>query len=375
MSNLLGTTVTGLRLPIVKSGDDVKTIIKDSINNIINQENIKFNDNDIIAITESLIARGYNNYVHIDDIAKFIEERFGQNATICVLWPIYSRNRFSLILRGIARGAKKVIVQLHHGKDEMGNDIENPWTGVNIINFYRDLVEGENAECEILQSNNISDGIIRSNGNVIISTIHTREKDYNSLKNFISWNADKYIHHRPQIIKLTDIFNIVTDKHGWSEYGLLGSNKCGDERLKLFPTKESCKEVCEYIKEYVKETYNKDIHVMVYGDGCFKDPKSEIWEFADPISCPYHTGDLLDKSPNEIKIKYLADTITDDSDKIKNWIRDKEDHINFNNMLAQGTTPRTYYDLLASLCDLTSGSGDKGTPVIWIQNYFKNYAD
>lgn len=373
MSNLLGTTVRGIRLPIIKSGDNIKNIIVNNIKDVIVQDNINFEDNDIIAITESLIARAYNNYVYVEDIAEFIKSKYGSDATVCVLWPIYSRNRFSLILRGIARGAKKVVVQLHHGKDEVGNDIVNKWTNVDILEYYRSLVEGENAECIMLQSDNPTDGFRMSNGNVIVSTIHNRDEDARTLYNFISWNEDKYSYDN--VIKLTDIFSKRTDKHGWNEYGLLGSNKCGDEKLKLFPTKESCREVCEYVKDWVKETYNKDIHVMVYGDGCFKDPAAGIWEFADPISCPYHTGELLDKSPNELKIKYLADTITNDTEKIKNWIKEKEEQIEFNPMLAQGTTPRKYYDLLASLCDLTSGSGDKGTPIIWIQNYFKNYAD
>ena len=373
MSNLIGTTVKGIRLPIVKSGDDVKKIVCDTLKHVILSNDITINHDDVIAITESLIARAYDNYVTIDNIAEFIKDKYGDAATVTVLWPIYSRNRFSLILRGIARGAKKVVVQLHHGKDEVGNDIVNKWTGVDIIDYYRKLVEGENAECIILQSDNATDGFRMSKGNVIVSTIHNRDEDTRTLYNFISWNEDEYSYDN--VIKLTDIFNKKTDKHGWNEYGLLGSNKCGDERLKLFPTKESCREVCEYIRYWVEDMIGKKIHVMVYGDGCFKDPSAGIWEFADPVSCPYHTGELLDKSPNEIKIKYIADTITDDTEKIKNWIKDKKQQIDDNPMLAQGTTPRKYYDLLASLCDLTSGSGDKGTPVILVQNYFKNFGD
>lgn len=373
MNELIGTTVRGIRLPIVKSGDDVKNIICDALKHLILKNEIQIMDNDVIAITESLIARSYSNYVTIDDIAEFIKTKYGDGATVGVLWPIYSRNRFSMILRGIARGAKKVIVQLRHGKDEVGNDIKNPWTGVDIIEYYRKLVEDENAECVILQSETAMDVMAPCSGNVIVGTIHTRDDDARTLYNFISWNEDKYDYDN--IIKLSDIFKIKTDKHGWCEYGLLGSNKCGDERLKLFPTRESCEEVCEYIRYWIEDKLNKHIHVMVYGDGCFKDPSAGIWEFADPISCPYHTGELLDKSPNEIKIKYLADTITDDTEKIKNWIKDKHEQINFNPMLAQGTTPRRYYDLLASLCDLTSGSGDKGTPVVLVQNYFKNFSD
>lgn len=372
MSNLIGTIVRGIRMPIIKSGDGVKSIIRNNIEDMLALNNLSFDDNDIIAITESLIARAYNNYVTVDDIADFIKEKYGENATVCVLWPIYSRNRFSVILKGIARGAKKVIIQLRHGKDEVGNPVENPWTNVNIIDYYRDLVEEENAECIILQSDFVTDGLSMSGGNVIISTIHTRNELRDEIYNTtIKWNVE---YDYSNVITLQDIFNKETDKHGWCEYGLLGSNKCGDEKLKLFPTKESCREVCEHIRRYVKDTYDKDIHVMVYGDGCFKDPAAGIWEFADPVSCPYYTGELLGQSPNEIKIKYIADTLTDSLSDIKNLIKDKETEISNNPILAQGTTPRRYYDLIASLCDLTSGSGDKGTPVIWIKDYFKNYA-
>jgi hypothetical protein len=372
MDKLIGTTVRGIRMPIIKSGDGVKSIIRNNIEDMLALNNLSFDDNDIIAITESLIARAYNNYVTVDDIADFIKEKYGENATVCVLWPIYSRNRFSVILKGIARGAKKVIVQLRHGKDEVGNPVENPWTNVNIIDYYRHLVEGEKAECVMLQSDFVTDGLSMSGGNVIVSTIHTRNELRDEIYNTtIKWNVE---YDYSNVITLQDIFNKESDKHGWCEYGLLGSNKCGDEKLKLFPTKESCKEVCEHIRRYVKDTYDKDIHVMVYGDGCFKDPAAGIWEFADPVSCPYYTGKLLGQSPNEIKIKYIADTLTDNLSDIKNLIKDKETEISNNPILAQGTTPRRYYDLIASLCDLTSGSGDKGTPVIWIKDYFKNYA-
>lgn len=368
----LGTQAIGLRMPIIKSGDDVKNIICDELKKMILANEIKFDDNDVLAITESLIARAYNNYVTIDDIANFIKVKYGNNATVGVLWPIYSRNRFSVILRGIARGAKRVVVQLHHGKDEVGNDIINPWTGVDIIEYYRKIITDEGATAVIMQSDHIFDILRASKGNVIVSTIHTRHDDACELYNLIACNDKEEPYN---IIKLNDIFNYPANNRGWCEYGLLGSNKCGDERLKLFPTKEMCEEVCEHIRYWVENMTNKKIHVMVYGDGCFKDPSAGIWEFADPVSCPYHTGELLDKSPNEIKIKYIADTITNEDEKIKNWIKDKKQQIDDNPMLAQGTTPRKYYDLLASLCDLTSGSGDKGTPVILIKNYFKNFAD
>ena len=369
----LGTQAIGLRMPIIKSGDNVKNIICDELKKMILSNEIRIDNDDIIGITESLIARAYNNYVTVDDIANFIKDKYGNNATVGVLWPIYSRNRFSMILRGIARGAKRVVVQLRHGKDEVGNDIINPWTGVNIIEYYREIITDEGATAVIMQSDHTFDLYKAASGNVIVSTIHSRNDDAREMYNLIAWNdSDESL---SKIIKLTEIFNKPRENRGWCEYGLLGSNKCGDERLKLFPTKEMCEEVCEHIRYWVEDMTMKKIHVMVYGDGCFKDPSAGIWEFADPVSCPYHTGDLLDKSPNEIKIKYIADTLTNEDEKIKNWIKDKKQQIDDNPMLAQGTTPRKYYDLLASLCDLTSGSGDKGTPVILIKNYFKNFAD
>lgn len=373
MSKLIGTTVRGIRLPIVKSGDDVKKIVCDTFKELLLDNEIQIQDNDVIAITESLIARAYNNYVTVDDIANFIKRKYGENAYVGVLWPIYSRNRFSVILKGIARGAKRVIVQLHHGKDEVGNDIKNPWTGVDIIEYYRKIITNEGAEAVIIQSDNYFDVYKPCKGNVIIGTIHTRKEIARDLYNYISWNDKDESFNK--IIKLTDIFDTPSPNRGWCEYGLLGSNKCGDEKLKLFPTLKMCEEVCEFVKQWIKDSTGKDVHVMVYGDGCFKDPSAGIWEFADPISCPYYTGELLGKSPNEIKIKYIADTMYDNAKDIKNLIKDKKQSIGNNSMLSQGTTPRKYYDLLASLCDLTSGSGDKGTPVVLIQNYFKNYSD
>lgn len=373
--NLIGTTVRGIRLPIISQGDDVKNIICEYLKEtIVHNDKLAFEDNDVIGITESLIARAYGNYVTVDDIADFIKERFGKDATVGVLWPIYSRNRFSVILKGIARGAKKVVVQLKHGKDEVGNDIYNQWTKVNIIDYYREVIENENAEAVIMQSTSACDIIPAANGNVIVSSIHSRYEDQREISNYITWNSAKYKHSN--VITLDNIFNKPASNRGNNEdFGLLGSNKCGDEKLKLFPTKETCKIVCEYVKDWVKDVSGKNVHVMAYGDGCFKDPVAGIWEFADPVSCPYHTGDLLSKSPNEIKIKYIADEVTNDSENIKTLIEEKNKHIDMNPMLAQGTTPRCYCDLLASLCDLTSGSGDKGTPVVWIQGYFKNYAD
>lgn len=372
--NNFGVIARGIKLPIIKNGDNLGFILCETITKVINESKLEFKDEDVLAITESLIARASGNYVTVDDVANFVKEKFGEDATVGVLWPIYSRNRFGTILKGIARGAKRVVVQLRHGKDEVGNDIVNPWTGVNIIEYYRKVIENENAEAIIQQSSNASDIMAISEGNVIVSTIHSRFADLRELSNHVIWNSDKYNHNN--IITLSDIFNVENEKHGYNiEYGLLGSNKCGDEQLKLFPRKDTCEFICEHLKTWIKTKYDKDIHVMVYGDGCFKDPACGIWEFADPISCPYHTGDLLDKSPNELKIKYIADNVTSDEDEIKELIKQKEEKISNNKMLAQGTTPRRYYDLIASLCDLTSGSGDRGTPLVWVQNFFKNYSN
>lgn len=379
MSNI-GTVSRGIKMPLFKQGDDIANIIANRLIDVSKEENIQFKDNDIICVTESIIARSEGNYVTVDDIADEIVRLFGKDPLVGIVWPIYSRNRFSMILKGIARAAKKVVIQLKYGKDEVGNSIFNPWTGVDIISFYRNIIEEENAEAVIMQSNNLWDILLPSTGNVIIGTIHTRWDDKHNLQKTV-WDAkaDYYSKLNPNnIITLDEICINKTDKHGYNEeFGLLGSNKATEEKLKLFPTYNGCKSVCEDIKKKLEEYSGKDINVMVYGDGCFKDPVRGIWEFADPVASPYSTNkDFQNHSPNEIKMKYLLDMSLEKNelpeDVILNEIKNKEKDLT-GNMASQGTTPRRYCDLLASLADLTSGSGDKGTPVIWIQGYFNNY--
>lgn len=362
----LGTLSIGVRMPLFHSGDDVAKIVADTLIETSKQSEISFDDKDVICITESIVARAANNYVSVHEIADEVRRKFGDNATVGVLWPIYSRNRFSIILRGIARGAKRVIVQLTHGKDEVGNDIHNKWTDVNIINFYREIIENENAEAVIMQSNNIFDILPASNYNVIVATLHDYMHDMCELINIANANKKMF-----RIYTLADFCCDKTNKHGYCEFGLYGSNKASEEMLKLFPSTESATHVCEHVQQYIKNYCDANVEVLIYGDGCFKDPVAGIWEFADPVTAPAFTTGLSGK-PNEVKLKYLIDNCADDNDVINN-IKTKQENL-VGNMLSQGTTPRNYVDLLASLADLTSGSGDKGTPVVWIKNYFKNYA-
>ena len=364
MSRVLGTVSRGIRLPIIKAGEEnLGDIIIDSLKKASIESNTTFKDKDIICITESLVARTSNNYVTIDDIANEIKQIFGEDATIGVVYPIYSRNRFSMILKGIARAAKKVVIQLNEGKDEVGNDLVNPFTNIDIIEFYKSVVLSENAECEIITSDSIFT-ILEYTKDIIISTIHTRFLDYRAIE-MVKPN---------KVITLDKICCEISNKHGYNTlYGLLGSNKATDNSLKLFPNKDVCKTLCDNIQKYFKDTYDVNIEVMVYGDGCFKDPVCGIWEFADPVVAPYAT-DGLKTSPNELKIKYLTDNENMSTEDIKNAIKAKDNNLK-GNMLSQGTTPRRYSDLVGSLADLTSGSGDKGTPVIWISGYFDNYND
>lgn len=375
MSRVLGTVSRGIRLPIIKSGEQkLESIIIDSLKQASIESNTNFKDKDIICITESLVARAANNYVTIDDIANEIKQIFGENATIGVLYPIYSRNRFSMILKGIAKAAKKVVIQLHEGKDEVGNDLVNPFTNIDIIEFYKSVVLSENAECEIITSDSIFK-ILEYTKDIIISTIHTRFNDYNAIIQTHFFDYKGIVMPQPnKVITLDKICCEMNNKHGYNTlYGVLGSNKATDNSLKLFPNKDTCKTLCDNIQKYFKDTYDVNIEVMVYGDGCFKDPVGGIWEFADPVVAPYAT-DGLKSSPNELKIKYLTDNENMSTEDIKNAIKDKDNDLK-GNMLSEGTTPRRYSDLVGSLADLTSGSGDKGTPVIWISGYFDNYND
>lgn len=337
----------GIQCPIIKEGDNLQKIIVDSI-----FRSTKLNDGDVIGITESVVARAEGNYVTVDDIAKETIRLFGENAEIKLLYPIYSRNRFSIILKGIARGCKKVILHAPN-RDEVGNPFGvNPWTGVDIEKYYRRIVEAEDCKFEVNKAF-IDD-------NILICSLHNQD----------NW---KPLFKYSVVHTLADYF---TDK---CKYGLLGSNKASEEKLKLFPSEEYANKLVNDIKDSIYKTLNVNVEVMVYGDGCFKDPDSGIWEFADPVTSPAYT-DGLNGSPNEIKLKAFADDKYKDlkgkelETAIKDEIKNKEANLK-GTMVSQGTTPRRYVNLLASLMDLTSGSGDKGTPVVVVKNYFKNYAN
>lgn len=395
MERIVGTTVRGLRAPIIRKGDDIAKITADTVENFLKLENVKPNDKDIVAITESIVARAQGNYATVDDIAKDIEKKFGKE-TIGVIHPILSRNRFAINLKGFARGAKKIILMLSYPADEVGNHLIyldkldqsgiNPWadvlteekfraafgyekhtfTGIDYIDYYKELVKAEGAECEVIFANNPTE-ILKFTKNVINCDIHTRKRTKNQL---IAAGGEK-------IYSLDDILCEKTDEHGYNEdYGLLGTNKATEESVKLFP--RDCKELAYKIQGMLMESTGKTIEVMVYGDGAFKDPVGKIWELADPVVSPGYTAGL-EGTPNEVKIKYLADNnfsnLSGDELKhaIEKHIHDKDANLT-GKMEAQGTTPRRLTDLLGSLCDLTSGSGDKGTPIIYIQGYFDNYS-
>lgn len=365
----LGTIAMGVRLPLIRENDDIVTIIYNSIINSSIESGFAVNDNDIIAITESLVARAFGNYVTVDDIADDITHKFGINSVIGVYCPIFSRNRFSLILKGIARAAKEVVLFFpNNGIDEVGNEVLNPYTNIDIESYYRQLVEDENCLCQISYVNtkcpDLGDGL----DGLIVSTIHTRQGDYEYLI--------KKVHGGVKIYKLDDICSVkLHENWGYNkEFGVLGSNKAGKELLKLFPKRADCESVCKDVQRCFRDLRNVDVHVMVYGDGAFKDPVSGIWEFADPVVSPYFT-DELNGTPNEVKIKYLLDSEANFSDAdVLDEIK-REVNGDASNTTRMGTTPRHYPDLIGSLSDLISGSGDKGTPVVWIKNYFKKYCD
>ncbi|RXM74151.1 coenzyme F420-0:L-glutamate ligase [Clostridium tetani] len=394
MERIVGTVVRGLRAPIVKEGDSVSQIVVDSVLKASEIEGFSINDKDVVAVTESVVARAQGNYASIDAIAKDVSSKFGED-TIGVIFPILSRNRFAICLRGIAKGAKKIVLMLSYPSDEVGNhlvDIDildekgvNPWTdvltekqfrdyfgynkhtftGVDYIDYYKSLIEEYGVECEIIFSNNPKT-ILEYTKSVITCDTHTRFRN----KRILKANGGE------KIYRLDDILTQSIDGSGYNEdYGLLGSNKATEETVKLFP--RDCKSVVNDIQNIIKEKTGKTIEVMVYGDGAFKDPVGKIWELADPVVSPGYTSGL-EGTPNEIKLKYLADNNFANlkgeelKQAISEYIENKESDL-IGSMEAQGTTPRRLTDLIGSLCDLTSGSGDKGTPIIYIQGYFDNY--
>lgn len=364
-----GVISRGIECPIIREGDDLVKIVVDSVLEATAKDYDQMSIGgrgrelghylnrgcqDIIGITESAIARAAGLYVSVDDIAKDIILKFGPAPTIVLLNPIYSRNRFSMILKGIARAAARVIIYMPP-YDEVGNPSGvNPFTGVDIRQYYKEIVESEDAVCDIreweLREYNMYDDLYP----MIYCGLHDYEK----------WREDT--EDIPEFITLADICN---DKN--PDFGLLGSNKATEERLKLFPTKAEAKRVCEEVKKSIYEKTGKDVVVMAYGDGCYKDFDAGIWECADPRCSPGYTDeDLLNSTPNEVKLKALIDKSASDAE-VRRVLAENKDKNLKGNMTSQGTTPRRFVNLLASLMDLTSGSGDRGTPVVLVQNYFK----
>ena len=390
----VGTVVRGIRTPIIKEKDDLATIVVDSLLKAKESEHFEFKDRDIVAITEAVVGISEGNYCTCDDIATDIKNKFNNPEDLGIVFPILSRNRFSLILRGIARSTKKLYVLLSFPSDEVGNgildeekleeskfdlgdkiteedyekyfgDFVHPFTGINMISFYRELIEKEGCKPVFVLSNKATD-ILEYTKNVINCDIHTRFKTKKMLEKAGA-----------NVIGLYEIMSESVNGSGCNpEYGLLGSNKSTEERLKLFP-KDGDK-IINKVHDELKRITGKDIEVMVYGDGAFKDPVGKIWELADPVVSPFHTEGLIG-TPNEIKLKFVSDNKFPDlrgeelRNAIKEEIRHKESDLK-GKMITQGTTPRRLTDLIGSLCDLTSGSGDKGTPVVLVQGYFDNYA-
>ena len=393
MERFFGTVSRGVRAPIIKSGDDIVKVVTDTILNASKAEKVDLRDKDIIAMTEAIVARSQGNYASIDDIALDVKNKFG-GETVGVIFPILSRNRFSVCLKGIARGCKKVVIMLSYPSDEVGNHlisyddldakgvnpytdvlseskyrelfgfVKHTFTGVDYVQYYRDLITAEGAECEIVLANNPK-AILDYTKNVLCCDIHTRARTKRLLK---AGGADK-------VFGLDDILSAPVNGSGYNEnYGLLGSNKATEDSVKLFP--RDCQPIVDAIQENLFKATGKKVQVMVYGDGAFKDPVGKIWELADPVVSPAYT-DGLNGTPNELKLKYLADNDFADlkGEELKNAIKERISEKDSSVVGQMGTTPRRLTDLIGSLCDLTSGSGDKGTPIIWISGYFDNYTD
>ncbi|EQF24745.1 Gamma-glutamyl ligase family protein [Clostridioides difficile CD160] len=397
MNRLVGTVSRGVRAPIIRQGDDLVKIVVDSVLNASKSENFEVRDKDVIAVTEAVVARAQGNYAHVDNIAKDVKDKFGDD-TVGVIFPILSRNRFAICLKGIAKGCRKVVLMLSYPSDEVGNHLIsidelddkgiNPWsdvlteekyrelfgynkhtfTGVDYVDYYKNLIKDCGAEVEIIFANNPKT-ILDYTTSILTCDIHTRQRT----KRILKQNGAK------KVYSLDDIMTSSVDGSGYNDqYGLLGSNKATEETVKLFPI--NCDEVVNKIQGDIKEITGKNVEVMVYGDGAFKDPVGKIWELADPVVSPAYTKGL-EGTPNEVKLKYLADNDFADlsGDELKEAIskyiveKDNKSDDLTGNMVSQGTTPRRLTDLIGSLADLTSGSGDKGTPIIYIQGYFDNY--
>ena len=394
MSRMVGTVSRGVRAPIIRSGDDLAVIVTDSVLAAAADDGFEIRNRDIIAMTEAIVARAQGNYASVDDIATDIRAKFG-GETVGVIFPILSRNRFAICLRGIAKGAKKVVLMLSYPSDEVGNHLisidaldekgvdpyrdvldlkkyrelfgygKHEFTGVDYVEYYEKLIRDCGADVEIIFANN-SKAILDYTKNVLCCDIHTRARTKRILK---AAGAEK-------VFGLDEILSESVNGSGYNEhYGLLGSNKATEDQVKLFP--RDCQTLVEDIQAKILEKTGKLVEVMVYGDGAFKDPIGKIWELADPVVSPAYTAGL-EGTPNELKLKYLADNDFADLSgealkaAIKEKITQKDDNL-VGKMASEGTTPRRLTDLIGSLCDLTSGSGDKGTPIVYIQGYFDNY--
>ena len=397
MERKIGTVSRGVRCPIIRKGDDLAKIVTDSIIEAGESENIEFRDRDIVSVTESVVARAQGNYASVDDIAKDVERKFGKDSTIGVIFPITSRNRFSICLKGMARGVKKIVLMLSYPSDEVGNQLisldlidekgVNPYsdvlslekyrelfgenkhqfTGVDYVAYYSSIIKEEGCEVEVIFANQAK-AILDYTDKVLTCDIHTRART----KRILKANGARVVYG------LDDILTESIDGSGYNtKYGLLGSNKSTEDTIKLFPNE--CKDLVLDIQKQLLDRTGKHFEVMVYGDGAFKDPQGTIWELADPVVSPAYTDGLIG-TPNELKLKYLADNDFKDlngeelKEAISNRIKTKDNNL-VGNMASEGTTPRQLTDLIGSLCDLTSGSGDKGTPIVWIQGYFDNYTN
>ena len=395
MERKVGTISRGIRCPIIREGDDISSVVVKSVIEAAEAEGYEIRDRDIVAVTESVVARSQGNYASVGAIAKDVKAKLGSD-TIGVIFPILSRNRFAICLRGISMAAKKIVLMLSFPRDEVGNQLltedqldeagidpyskvmsleeyrelfgenKHPFTGVDYLAYYGEVIESAGAEVEIVLANHATE-ILNYTDKVINCDIHTRKRTRRILKDAGA-----------TVLGMDEILNAPVDGSGFnSKYGLLGSNKSTEDSVKLFP--ESCEDVVLGIQKSILDKTGKCVEVLVYGDGAFKDPVGKIWELADPVVSPAYTPGL-EGTPNELKLKYLADNDFKDlsgeelREAISARIKEKDDNL-VGKMETEGTTPRRLTDLIGSLCDLTSGSGDKGTPVVHIQGYFDNYTN
>ena len=396
MSRMVGTVSRGVRAPIIRSGDDLVEIVTSSVLEAAKDDGFSVRDRDIVAMTEAIVARAQGNYASVDNIAEDVKAKLG-GETVGVIFPILSRNRFAICLRGIAKGAKKIVLMLSYPSDEVGNHLisidaidekgvdpyrdvltlekyrelfgyeKHRFTGVDYVEYYETLIKESGAEAEIIFANDAR-AILPYTKNVITCDIHTRARSKRILK---AAGAER-------VFGLDEILTAPINGSGYNaDYGLLGSNKATEDQVKLFP--RDCQPIVDAIQAKILAATGKKVEVMVYGDGAFKDPVGKIWELADPVVSPAYT-DGLEGTPNELKLKYLADNdfanLSGDAlkDAIKQKIQEKDGNL-VGQMASEGTTPRRLTDLIGSLCDLTSGSGDKGTPIVYIQGYFDNYTN